>query len=82
MRVALACGHLLRGSPTALAITRQILRDVPTMEEDDALEWTASLSAQMFASEDAREGRDAFLARRAASWVREVHPDGCNPVSP
>lgn len=62
---------LCLGAPSAVAVTRQLLHDVPTMEEDEALRWTAALSAEVFASEDAREGREARAERRSPGWVPE-----------
>jgi methylglutaconyl-CoA hydratase len=60
---------LRRGGPQALARTKELLRRVPGMPRDEAFSYTAELSASLFASEEAREGMTAFLARRPASWV-------------
>lgn len=60
---------LMRGGPTALARTKQLLARVPGMGRDDAFAWTAALSAELFGSDEAREGMTAFLERRSASWV-------------
>ena len=60
---------LLRGGPTALARTKELLTRVPAMQRDDAFAYTAELSASLFASDEAREGMTAFLERRPASWT-------------
>ncbi|MDQ2880250.1 MAG: enoyl-CoA hydratase-related protein [Actinomycetota bacterium] len=59
-------GMLVKGSPEALALTKQLLRartmarDFPAMLE---------LSAARFASAQGREGIRAFTEKRAPSWV-------------
>ncbi|MCU4187411.1 enoyl-CoA hydratase/isomerase family protein [Acidiferrimicrobium sp. IK] len=60
---------LLAASPAALAASKRLLLQVPKMSTDDAFEWTASLSAQLFTTAEAREGMTAFLEKRPASWV-------------
>jgi len=61
--------HLLAGGPLALAVTKDLIRRVPTMLRDDALAWTAEVSAAAFTSPEAAEGMSAFLARRPAAWA-------------
>ncbi|MEM9468139.1 MAG: enoyl-CoA hydratase-related protein [Actinomycetota bacterium] len=60
---------LVKGSPAALAATKQLLATVPNLTTDEAFGWTAPLSAELFAGDDAREGMAAFLERRPASWI-------------
>lgn len=60
---------LLAASPAALAASKRLLLQVPKMSTDDAFEWTADLSARMFATREAKEGMTAFLEKRPASWV-------------
>jgi methylglutaconyl-CoA hydratase len=62
-------GMLLRGAPEALAIAKRLPRTVPgaTVEEDFAR--MAELSAERFASEEAREGIAAFLEKRDPWWL-------------
>jgi methylglutaconyl-CoA hydratase len=62
---------LLQGAPAALAVTKQLLRDLPGMEDDEAFRWASAVSAEMFGTPDAYEGRTAFAERRAPSWVRQ-----------
>lgn len=67
--VAHYTGMLLRGAPEALAIAKRLPRMVPgaTVEEDFAR--MAGLSAERFASEEAREGIAAFLEKRDPRWI-------------
>jgi methylglutaconyl-CoA hydratase len=60
---------LLLGGPEALARTKELLRRVPGMPHDEAFTWTAQLSADLFASAEAREGMTAFFERRRPSWA-------------
>jgi methylglutaconyl-CoA hydratase len=60
---------LLAGSPHALAAAKQLTVTVPTLSDDDAFAWTARLSGELFASDEAREGMTAFLEKRPAAWV-------------
>jgi methylglutaconyl-CoA hydratase len=63
-------GDLLAGSPEAIAAAKRLLAEVPGTPVDEAFEWTAELSASLFATDEAREGMAAFLEKRPASWVR------------
>lgn len=58
----------LECGPQALANTKELIRRVPTLSRDAAFDFTATMSAQSFASEEAREGMTAFLAKRKPSW--------------
>ncbi|HUC60013.1 MAG TPA: enoyl-CoA hydratase-related protein [Streptosporangiaceae bacterium] len=60
---------LLRGGPTALAGTKEVLRDGITESFSGGVERMSRLSAAFFASEEAAEGRAAFAAKREPSWV-------------
>jgi len=70
--VAVYIDQLRRGGPKALAATKALLRRVPTMERTEAFEWTAELSATLFASEEAQAGMGAFFKREPAPWA--PHP--------
>ena len=65
---------LLAGAPGALALTKQLTMVVPTMAIDEAFAWTAEISTERFASDEAREGMVAFFEKRPARWVRTL-PD-------
>ena len=60
---------LLAGGPGALAATKQLLSRVPTMSVEDAFAWTAELSAELFSTDEAREGMRAFLEKRPPTWA-------------
>lgn len=63
---------LLAGEPHALAVAKQLTTSRAAMSEEEAFAWTAQLSASLFRSDEAREGMNAFLEKRPASWVRKV----------
>lgn len=67
---------LLAGSPAALAASKRLLLEVPGTPVDEAFRWTGELSAQLFATDDAREGMTAFLEKRPAAWVPPSPPQG------
>ena len=65
-------GHLLLGSPNALAQTKLLIRDMvgrPINEELTAD--TAARIAAARASVDGQEGIAAFFEKRTPSWVRK-----------
>jgi methylglutaconyl-CoA hydratase len=62
---------LLAGGPGAIAAAKRLLAEVPGTPVDEAFRWTGELSAQLFATEEAREGMRAFLEKRPAAWT---HP--------
>jgi methylglutaconyl-CoA hydratase len=60
--------ELLAGGPDAQAATKQLLRQIPNLSRDEAFAVAAKVSAQRFNSDEAREGIDAFKAKRPPSW--------------
>lgn len=60
---------LRRGGPNALGIAKRLVYEVPGMEPAAAFEWAAKLSAECFASDEAREGMRAFIEKRDADWI-------------
>ena len=70
--VSAIVNDLLAGEPGALAAAKQLIARVPSMDIDEAFEWTSMLSAKMFASPAAGEGMAAFLEKRSASWVTRL----------
>ena len=52
-----------------MQVQRHILAEVPGMAVDDAFTWTQQFSAELFTSDEAKEGMGAFLEKRPAAWV-------------
>jgi methylglutaconyl-CoA hydratase len=67
---------LLAGNPAAIAASKQLLDRVPAMPIDDAFGWTSTLSAQLFTTDDAKEGMASFLEKRPAAWVQPAPKRG------
>ncbi len=68
-RVGRFTGSILKGAPEALAGSKRLVREVPDMDTDEAFAFTGRLSAEYFASDEAREGMTAFAQKRAPRWV-------------
>jgi methylglutaconyl-CoA hydratase len=65
-------GRLLLGGPEAIAATKKLLREVPSIaSRTEAFATMAKLSGQLFASAEASEGMAAFAQKRKPSWVPE-----------
>ena len=62
-------GDLMAGGPEAIAHTKKLLSQVPDMDYDEAIAWAKGLSAELFKTDEAKEGMTAYLEKRAASWV-------------
>lgn len=60
---------VVRGGPNALSAAKALIRDVPAMPLDEAFRYTAKLSGDLFASDEAAAGMKAFLNREDAPWV-------------
>ncbi len=68
-RVAEMAADLLRGGPAAQANAKALIDDVATTAPDDALmDAMAQRIARVRATTEAREGLDAFLAKRPPAW--------------
>ncbi len=63
-------GMLRRGAPEALAVAKSLPRVVPGLTVEEGFARMAELSAERFASAEAREGIAAFLEKRDPSWLR------------
>ncbi len=60
---------VVRGGPDALAACKELIARVPDMDRDDAFAWTTVRSRELFQSEEAQIGIEAFRERRDAPWV-------------
>lgn len=57
------------GAPGATAVTKALLRRFTTVDVPRLIEEMTSLSAELFAAPEGREGMRAFAERRRPSWV-------------
>ena len=62
-------GDLRKGGPNARGFCKQIINQVPLMEQKEAFAYTADLSARLFKSEEAAAGMKAFLKREKPPWA-------------
>lgn len=60
---------LKAGGPQALARTKELLRRVPAVSVAEGFSITAQMSAELFASDEAREGMTAFIEKRRPEWA-------------
>ncbi len=62
------CAGIKMGAPRAVAETKRMLREVPSLERDVAFERMRQLSEELFSGPDAAEGMAAFAEKRSPSW--------------
>jgi methylglutaconyl-CoA hydratase len=62
---------LRKGGPHALGFAKRLVYEVPAMNQKEAFQWTARLSAELFQGNEASEGVAAFLERRPAVWAEQ-----------
>ncbi len=60
---------VVAGGPRALAAAKRLVREVPGQDPDEAFAWTAELSAELFASDEAAAGIAAWREKRDAPWI-------------
>ncbi len=60
---------IVQGGPKALAAAKELITRVPAMEQSDAFAWTAVRSRELFESDEAAAGIEAFRQRSAPPWV-------------
>ena len=64
--------HAVRQTePNAVAATKRLLVDLPSMSVDDGLRQAEAISTALFGSPEAAEGIAALKERRAAAWATE-----------
>ncbi|HEY2215461.1 MAG TPA: enoyl-CoA hydratase-related protein [Acidimicrobiales bacterium] len=59
---------ILKSAPGAVKATKELLESLPGTPWDAALALAQTRSAELFASAEATEGMDAFLAKRTPAW--------------
>ncbi len=74
--VAELCEGIRAGAPAAVAATKRMLADVPTLDRATAFERMRALSDDMFQGADAAEGMAAFREKRRPAWDARVDLDG------
>jgi methylglutaconyl-CoA hydratase len=62
---------IAKGGPIAIRETKRLVQTVPTMPRREAFAWTQRMIAEIFASDEAREGMTAFAEKRPPSWIRQ-----------
>ena len=62
---------LRKGGPNALAFSKRLVYEVPSMGQKEAFQWTAKHSAELFAGDEAAAGMKAFLSKTPAPWAGE-----------
>ncbi len=60
---------LRAGGPIALGACKRLVREVPGLTLGDGFAMMAPFSAELFASEEAREGLSAFAEKRQPGWM-------------
>lgn len=68
-RVGDVVEDILLGAPGALAATKRLLTEIPALDFDAAMAWATQLSGQLFGSEEAAEGMQAYLEKRPPRWA-------------
>jgi len=63
---------ILQCSPTALAACKRLIAEVPGKDGKTAMEYTATVLADLWETDDAREGIAAFNEKRKPRWARDA----------
>jgi methylglutaconyl-CoA hydratase len=62
---------IAKGGPNAVSVAKQLVNDVPAMDQKDAFTKMAKLSAELFRGDEAKGGMRAFLKKEKAPWASE-----------
>lgn len=61
--------QLISSGPKAIAMCKELLKNVPRMEFDKAKTYTADMIARMRIGDEGQEGMNAFLEKRKPKWT-------------
>ena len=61
--------HLVSSGPRALAMCKELLKNVPGMDFEKAKTYTADMIARMRIGDEGQEGMNAFLEKRKPKWI-------------
>jgi len=59
------------GGPNAIREAKQLVRRIPTLSMDEGFGYTAKKIGELFASEEAAEGMQAFVEKRKPRWAHD-----------
>jgi methylglutaconyl-CoA hydratase len=62
-------GLVRLGGPNAIREAKQLVRRVPQLPLDEAFRWTTAKSGDLFRSDEAAEGMQAFVTKRKPRWA-------------
>ena len=62
--------QLLSSGPKAIAMCKELLKNVPGMSFDKAMTYTAEMIASMRIGDEGQEGMNAFLEKRKPKWTQ------------
>ncbi len=62
-------GLVRLGGPNAIREAKDLVRRIPLLSMDDGFRYTAKKITELFASEEAAEGMQAFLEKRKPKWA-------------
>jgi len=62
--------QLLSSGPKAIAMCKELLKNVPGMSFDKAMTYTAEMIASMRIGDEGQEGMNAFLEKRKPKWTK------------
>jgi enoyl-CoA hydratase/carnithine racemase len=66
--VAAVLTELVAGAPHAQAVTKTLLRELPTLDESERRQHAVNVSQQSFTGDEAAEGMAAFAEKRKPRW--------------
>lgn len=72
------CDGVRAGAPGAVAATKALLAEVPTLDRATGFERMRQLSDQLFRGADAAEGMAAFAEKRRPSWDTRPTSEGAD----